>query len=68
MVREGHAWVYRQYLEDKTMLNDESHAPGSGERRNFVDACQDAHWSGVTQGKYAIHQSEPRASLNEAWK
>jgi hypothetical protein len=26
MVREGHAWVYRQYLEDKTMLDDETHA------------------------------------------
>jgi endonuclease YncB( thermonuclease family) len=26
MIREGHAWVYRQYLEDKTMLDDETHA------------------------------------------
>jgi hypothetical protein len=26
MVREGHAWVYRQYLEDKTMLDDETDA------------------------------------------
>jgi endonuclease YncB( thermonuclease family) len=24
MIREGHAWVYRQYLEDKTMLDDEA--------------------------------------------
>ena len=26
MVREGHAWVYRNYLDDKTMLVDETHA------------------------------------------
>jgi len=26
MIREGHAWVYRQYLEDKTMLDDETDA------------------------------------------
>jgi endonuclease YncB( thermonuclease family) len=26
MLREGHAWVYRNYLDDKTMLDDESHA------------------------------------------
>jgi hypothetical protein len=26
MIREGHAWIYRQYLEDKTMLDDETHA------------------------------------------
>jgi endonuclease YncB( thermonuclease family) len=26
MVREGHAWVYRQYLKDETMLDDETHA------------------------------------------
>ena len=23
MVREGHAWVYRQYLEDQSLLEDE---------------------------------------------
>jgi len=26
MVREGHAWVYRKYLDDKTLLDDETHA------------------------------------------
>jgi len=26
MVREGHAWVYRKYLEDETLLDDEAHA------------------------------------------
>jgi endonuclease YncB( thermonuclease family) len=26
MVREGHAWVYRQYLKDETMLDDDTHA------------------------------------------
>lgn len=26
MVRGGHAWVYRRYLEDQTLLDDESHA------------------------------------------
>jgi endonuclease YncB( thermonuclease family) len=26
MVREGHAWVYRNYLDDKTMLDDETDA------------------------------------------
>ena len=25
MVREGHAWVYRQYLDDKTLLDDETY-------------------------------------------
>lgn len=26
MVREGHAWVYRQWMRDKTLLDDESRA------------------------------------------
>jgi endonuclease YncB( thermonuclease family) len=26
MVRKGHAWVYRKYLRDETLLNDEAHA------------------------------------------
>lgn len=26
MIREGHAWVYRRYLDDKTLLDDETHA------------------------------------------
>jgi endonuclease YncB( thermonuclease family) len=26
LVREGHAWVYRSYLKDKTLLDAESHA------------------------------------------
>jgi endonuclease YncB( thermonuclease family) len=26
MVRQGHAWVYRRYLDDKTLLDDETHA------------------------------------------
>jgi endonuclease YncB( thermonuclease family) len=26
VVREGHAWVYRSYLDDKTLLDDETHA------------------------------------------
>jgi endonuclease YncB( thermonuclease family) len=26
MVREGHAWVYRQYLKDETLLDDETYA------------------------------------------
>ena len=26
MVRQGHAWVYRNYLDDKTMLDDETYA------------------------------------------
>jgi len=27
LVREGHAWVYRMYLEDETLLDDEALAP-----------------------------------------
>jgi len=30
MVREGHAWVYRRYLDDKTLLDDETHAQQNG--------------------------------------
>jgi endonuclease YncB( thermonuclease family) len=26
LVREGHAWVYRQWLRDQTLLDDEAHA------------------------------------------
>jgi endonuclease YncB( thermonuclease family) len=26
LVREGHAWVYRHWLRDETLLDDESHA------------------------------------------
>jgi len=26
LVREGHAWVYRKYLRDQTLLDDEAHA------------------------------------------
>jgi endonuclease YncB( thermonuclease family) len=26
LVREGHAWVYRQWLRDTTLLDDETHA------------------------------------------
>lgn len=26
LVREGHAWVYRSYLKDKTLLDEETHA------------------------------------------
>jgi endonuclease YncB( thermonuclease family) len=26
MIRNGHAWVYRTYLDDKTLLDDETHA------------------------------------------
>ena len=26
LVREGHAWVYRQWLRDATLLDDEAHA------------------------------------------
>lgn len=30
MVREGHAWVYRQYLSDKSLLDDERRAREAG--------------------------------------
>lgn len=30
MVREGHAWVYRQYLSDKSLLDDERRARDAG--------------------------------------
>lgn len=30
MVREGHAWAYRQYLSDKSLLDDERHAREAG--------------------------------------
>jgi endonuclease YncB( thermonuclease family) len=30
MVREGHAWVYRNYLDDKTLIDDETHARNDG--------------------------------------
>jgi endonuclease YncB( thermonuclease family) len=30
MIREGHAWVYRRYLDDKTLLDDETHAQKNG--------------------------------------
>ena len=30
MIREGHAWVYRRYLDDKTLLYDETHARNDG--------------------------------------
>ena len=26
LVREGHAWVYRQWLRDETLIDDEAHA------------------------------------------
>ena len=26
LVREGHAWVYRQWMRDQTLLDDEAHA------------------------------------------
>src|SRR5206468_1708495 len=26
LVREGHAWVYRQWMRDRTLLDDEAHA------------------------------------------
>jgi len=28
LVREGHAWVYRHWLRDETLLDDEAHARG----------------------------------------
>lgn len=30
MVREGHAWVYRQYMKDESLLADEAYAKGNG--------------------------------------
>jgi endonuclease YncB( thermonuclease family) len=30
MVREGHAWVYRKYLEDQSLLEDEKVAREAG--------------------------------------
>jgi hypothetical protein len=30
MIREGHAWVYRKYLDGRTLLDDESHARANG--------------------------------------
>ena len=30
MVREGHAWVYRKYVKDKTLYDDESYARSRG--------------------------------------
>lgn len=30
MVREGHGWVYRQYLSDESLLDDERHAREAG--------------------------------------
>lgn len=30
MVREGHAWAYRQYLSDESLLEDERHARKAG--------------------------------------
>ncbi len=30
MVREGHAWVYRKWMHDQTLLDDEAHARGTG--------------------------------------
>jgi endonuclease YncB( thermonuclease family) len=29
LVREGHAWVYRHWLRDETLLDDEAHARGA---------------------------------------
>ena len=30
MVREGHAWVYRKYVKDKSLFDDESYARSRG--------------------------------------
>ena len=30
MIREGHAWAYRRYLDDKTLIDDETHAQKNG--------------------------------------
>ena len=30
MVRQGHAWVYRKYVKDKSLYNDESYARSRG--------------------------------------
>jgi endonuclease YncB( thermonuclease family) len=30
MIREGHAWVYRRYLDDKTLIDDETHTRNDG--------------------------------------
>jgi hypothetical protein len=30
MVREGHAWAYRDYLDDKSLLDDEANARDQG--------------------------------------
>ena len=30
MVREGHAWAYRQYLSDQSLLTDEANAKEQG--------------------------------------
>jgi endonuclease YncB( thermonuclease family) len=30
LVREGHAWVYRQWMRDATLLDDEAHARAAG--------------------------------------
>lgn len=31
MVREGHAWIYRRYLQDSSLLDDEQAAKSAGE-------------------------------------
>ena len=45
IVREGHAWVYRRYMKDKSLLDDENHArQGKLGLWSLPDAVQPWEW------------------------
>ena len=63
MVREGHAWAYRQYLSDKSLLDDERRAREAGAGLWSLPRAQHVPpWEWRRSGRTAALASAPRAA------
>lgn len=58
LVREGHAWAYRRYLEDRTLLADEAAAHEAG-RGLWADPGPVAPWDWRRQARESAQDARP---------
>jgi endonuclease YncB( thermonuclease family) len=69
MVREGHAWVYRQYMRDETLLEDEAHAREA--EIGLWSLPESQHlppwdWRGGVSAQVVRRRNDPRARRSPA--
>ena len=67
MVREGHAWVYRRYMKDKSLLDDEAYAKNNGLGLwSLPDAVPPWEWRRGKKGNTTQYQKKQQKNATQA--